>query len=74
MENVERVLTLGVTRVIIGSAAISDPEFVKNAVLRYGNAVAVGIDARGGTVRTDAGYATQEKTILRSQSKWNQSE
>ena len=53
MVNIERALNLGVTRVIIGSAAISDPDFVRNAVLHYGNRVAVGIDARGGTVRTD---------------------
>ncbi len=53
MEAVECALDLGVRRVVIGSAAVSDPEFVKEAVKRYGERIAVGIDARGGTVRTD---------------------
>ena len=42
MQDVETVLALGVSRVIIGSAAVRDPEFV-----------AVGIDAKSETVRTD---------------------
>ena len=53
MEDVERVLALGVKRVIIGSAAVKHPEFVKQACDAYGERIAVGIDARGGTVRTE---------------------
>ena len=53
MEDVERVLALGVKRVIIGSAAVKDPLFVKQACETYGDCIAVGIDARGGTVRTE---------------------
>lgn len=43
---------LGVYRFVIGSAAVSDPDFVAEAVSQYGERVAVGIDAREGFVRT----------------------
>ena len=42
----------GVSRVILGSAALKDPAFLKEAVKTYGARVAVGIDARGGMVAT----------------------
>ncbi len=53
MDDVARVLDLGVKRVIIGSAAVKNPLFVKQACEMYGDKIAVGIDARGGTVRTE---------------------
>ncbi len=53
MEDIARVLELGVKRVIIGSAAVKNPEFVRQACEKYGDKIAVGIDARGGTVRTE---------------------
>ncbi len=53
MEDVKHVLGLGVSRVVIGSAAVRNPHFVKEAVAAYGERIAVGIDARGGTVRTE---------------------
>ena len=53
MDDVEAVLKLGVSRVIIGSAAVKNPEFVREAVAKYGDKIAVGIDALGGTVRTE---------------------
>ena len=53
MADVAAVLELGVSRVIIGSAAVKNPEFVREAVAKYGDRIAVGIDALGGTVRTE---------------------
>ena len=53
MEDVARVLELGVQRVIVGSAAVKNPLFVREACEKYGDRIAVGIDARGGTVRTE---------------------
>lgn len=53
MADVDAVLALGVSRVIIGSAAVKNPPFVKEAVEKYGDRIAVGIDALGGTVRTE---------------------
>jgi len=52
MKDLESVFQLGVYRGVIGSAAVTDPAFVKQAVSRYGDRVAVGIDALDGKVRT----------------------
>lgn len=52
MEDIETVLGLGVCRVIIGSAAVSNPALVEEAVRRYSTQIAVSIDAKDGTVRT----------------------
>lgn len=50
MRAIEEAFALGVCRVVIGSAALRNPELVRRAVERYGDAVAVGIDAEGGMV------------------------
>ncbi len=53
MADLAEVFALGVWRAVIGSAAVSDPAFVRQAVDTYGpERIAVGIDAKGGTVRT----------------------
>jgi len=52
MEDVETVLSMGVHRVVIGSAAVEHPEFVREAVQKFGNRIVVGIDALKGSVRT----------------------
>lgn len=52
MEDLEGVFALGVSRAVIGSAAVSNPEFVAEAVKRYGQRIAVGIDALDGEVKT----------------------
>lgn len=53
MENVDEVLALGVQRVILGSAAVSNPELVRQACQKYGDRVVVGIDARDGIVAVE---------------------
>lgn len=50
MEAAERYLENGVERVIIGTSALSNPDFVKEAVEKYGDRIAVGIDAKDGMV------------------------
>ena len=52
MEDIADVLALGVSRVVLGSAAVEKPELVPAAVEAYGEKIAVGIDAQKGTVRT----------------------
>lgn len=52
MADLEEVFALGVWRCVIGSAAVSHPEFVKEAVAKYGERIAVGIDAMDGIVKT----------------------
>lgn len=52
MEDLRAVDALGVWRFVIGSAAVTDPDFVREAVKAYGSRVAVGVDAKDGEVRT----------------------
>ena len=52
MADLEAVFAMGVTRAVIGSAAVTDPEFVVEAAKTYGERVAVGIDTKDGRVKT----------------------
>ena len=49
-ETIETYLRAGVSRVILGTAAVTKEGFVKEAVARFGDAVAVGVDIRDGYV------------------------
>lgn len=51
-------LALGVARLVLGTAAVRDPEFAKSACARFPGQIAIGIDARGGKVAV-AGWAQQ---------------
>lgn len=48
MDTVEYYLQNGISRIILGSAAIQNPDFVKDAVKHYGDNIAIGIDAING--------------------------
>ncbi len=48
METIAYYLGNGITRVILGSAAVNDPDFVREAVGCYAKRIAVGIDAKDG--------------------------
>ena len=50
MEAVEEALALGVTRVVIGTAAYNDPDFLRSVCQKFPGKIVVGIDARGGKV------------------------
>ena len=50
MEVVERYLNAGVSRVILGTAAVNDRAFLKEALARYGEKIAVGVDIKDGFV------------------------
>ncbi len=50
MADIENLLDIGVTRVILGSAAVEEPEFVREAARKFGDDVIIGIDAREGIV------------------------
>ena len=60
METVEMYLENGINRVILGSAALHDPGFVKEAVKKYGKKIAVGIDALNGKVAAE-GWTQQSE-------------
>lgn len=53
MAAVERWLAAGMTRVILGTAAVNDPEFAAAACRRWPGRIVLGVDARDGRVRTD---------------------
>ncbi len=50
IETVEKYITLGVDRVILGTAAVKDEEFLKEAVEKYDDKIAVGVDIKDGYV------------------------
>jgi phosphoribosylformimino-5-aminoimidazole carboxamide ribotide isomerase len=58
LATVERWLAEGITRVVIGTAAVRDPDFVKAAAKQFPGKVAVGIDARAGKVAV-SGWAEE---------------
>ena len=53
MESIDRLLSIGVSRVILGSVAVHKEELVQKACSAYGNRIVVGIDAKKGIVATD---------------------
>ena len=50
METVESYLSIGVDRVILGTAAVTDPAFLEAALKKYGEKIAVGVDIKDGFV------------------------
>ena len=52
MEVINRYLTAGIDRVILGTAAVTEEKFVEEAVKKYSEKIAVGIDIKDGFVAT----------------------
>ncbi len=64
LDTVRQLLDLGVGRVILGTAAIDDPEMVKQAAAEFDERILVGIDGRDGRVVIEGWDKTSEKNIL----------
>ena len=64
MKTVSGWLEKGVSRVIIGTAAVRDPDFVREAARLYSGRIAVGIDARDGRVAVDGWAKTSDVSAL----------
>jgi len=64
LATVEAWLAKGITRVIIGTAAVRDPAFVKEAAAKFPGRVAVGLDARDGKVAVEGWAETSTVTAL----------
>ena len=62
MEILETYLSLGVDRAILGTAAVTDPQFLREAVEKYGEKVAVGVDLKDGFVAIKGWTETSELT------------
>jgi phosphoribosylformimino-5-aminoimidazole carboxamide ribotide isomerase len=59
-EDILHYLENGITRVIIGSIAVSNPEFAIEMIKKYGEKIVVGIDAKNGYVATHGWLTTSE--------------
>jgi phosphoribosylformimino-5-aminoimidazole carboxamide ribotide isomerase len=64
LATVEGWLGKGVARVIIGTAAVRDPDFVKAAAKKFPGRIAVGLDARDGKVAVEGWAETSQVTAL----------
>jgi phosphoribosylformimino-5-aminoimidazole carboxamide ribotide isomerase len=64
LKTVEAWLEKGVTRVIIGTAAVRDPDLVKSAARKFPGRLAVGLDARDGKVAVEGWAATSQVSAL----------
>ena len=64
LRTVEAWLGKGITRVIIGTAAVRDPALVKSAAKQFPGRVAVGLDARDGKVAVEGWAETSQVTAL----------
>ena len=62
METVRRYLDAGAGRVILGTAAVTDPDFTAEAVARYGEKIAVGADLKDGKVAIKGWLETTGET------------
>jgi phosphoribosylformimino-5-aminoimidazole carboxamide ribotide isomerase len=64
LTHIENWLNEGVTRVILGTVAVKDPELVRNAAKAFPGQIAVGIDARNGLVAIEGWAETSELTAI----------
>ena len=64
MDTVRAYLDVGVDRVILGTAAVTDPAFLKAALAEYGERIAVGVDIKNGKVAIKGWLETAEDDAL----------
>ena len=64
MDTVRAYLEAGVDRVILGTAAVTDPDFLKAALAAYGEQIAVGVDIKDGKVAIKGWLETAEDDAL----------
>ncbi|MEP4770274.1 MAG: 1-(5-phosphoribosyl)-5-[(5-phosphoribosylamino)methylideneamino]imidazole-4-carboxamide isomerase [Roseibium sp.] len=64
LEHIETWLDKGISRVILGTVAVRDPELVKEACRKFPGKIAVGIDAKGGYVAVEGWAETSELTAV----------
>lgn len=61
-ETVKRYLEAGVSRVILGTAAVKNPDFLERMVAKYGEKIAVGVDLKDGFVAVSGWTETSSLT------------
>jgi phosphoribosylformimino-5-aminoimidazole carboxamide ribotide isomerase len=60
MAIVENLFAAGVQRAVLGTSAVNDPKFTSEALKRYGDRIAIGIDARDGIARVSGWTETSQ--------------
>jgi len=63
LETIQKILTMGIERVILGTVAVENPELVKEACRKFNDYIIVSIDARDGLVAT---HGWQKETKWRT--------
>lgn len=61
---IEEMLDLGIERLVVGTAAVRQPDWFRQMCRQFPGRLALGIDARGGRVATDAWLSTSELSAL----------
>lgn len=61
---IEGWLSIGMSRVVVGTRAVRDPEWFRQMCQRFPNQVALGLDAKAGLVATDGWMETSELSAL----------
>ncbi len=64
LDTIDQILALGVTRVILGTVAIGNPELVKKACEKHPGRVVVGIDSKNSMVAVEGWGTTSERTTV----------
>jgi len=64
LKTIEMYINMGVSRVIIGSEALYNPDFVKEACMKFQGRIVVGIDARNGKVAVEGWSRTSETKAI----------
>ena len=64
MHTAETYLHMGAARVIIGTAAVTDPDFLREAIREFDDRIAIAVDIKGGFVATHGWVQTSEETCF----------
>ena len=64
MEVIDKYISAGIDRVILGTAAVTDPEFAKKAAEKYGDKIAIGVDIKDGYVAVKGWTEKSSETAL----------
>lgn len=64
MDVIERYLQVGVNRVILGTAAVTNPDFLREAAAKHGEKIAVGVDVRDGFVAIKGWTEKSPRTVF----------
>lgn len=71
LEDIDTIIGMGIDRAVIGSAAVTEPGLVANAVAGHGEAIAVGLDARNGRLATHGWQAQTDIGALEAATRFS---